>query len=311
MGMPSPSPSSASPLRHRAPRGGLRRLTAALAAWAAISCSLPFLPAPPLRAGLEPVRDLSPVSWALEQADAASPHVLAVEIGRVTAGEFQAPLWYAAFRPFRPDRPRALILAGTRGGDRGAVQAALDLLRDLASAPTDYSAWDLDLLPLVNPWGFVHDQPGNAYGIDIDRDFSQFRSAEARLLRKFLREKRYDLVVELREDAEAQGFAIGLTGAEDRNAAARLIERMREAGFPLASDALFFLGPREGVAHTPLWGLRILGWFRQATLAGHLRERVSSVVCALVTPREAPLEERIAMHRLALACLLGVAEGQP
>ncbi|MEJ5357601.1 MAG: hypothetical protein WHT06_02905 [Desulfobacterales bacterium] len=300
-----PRPSS-SPPRRRSPR-----LAAALAAWAAISCSLPFLPAPTLRVGLEPLRDLTPVSWAVEQADAASPHLLAVEIGRVTAGEFQAPLWYAAFRPFRPDRPRALILAGVRGNDRGAVQAALDLLRDLAAAPGDYAAWDLDLLPLVNPWGFVHDRSENAYGIDIDRDFSQFRSPEARLLRKFLREKRYDLVVELREDPGARGFAIGLTGAQDRTPATRLIERMREAGFPVASDAFFFLGPREGVAHTPLWGLKILGWFRQGTLGGYLRERVSPGVFALVTPREAPLEERVAMHRLAIAGLLGVAEGQP
>ncbi len=305
------SPRASHPPRRRLLRGGLRRLGFALSAWAAISCSLPFLPDPALRTGLEPVRDLSAVGRAIERADAASPHLLAVEIGRVTAGEFQAPLWYAAFRPFRSGRPRALILAGTRGEDRAAVQAALDLLRDLAAAPQEFSGWDLDLLPLLNPWGFVHDQPGNAYGIDIDRDFVQFRSAEARLLRKFLREKRYDLVVELREDAGARGFAIGWTGAEDPSASARLIARMRQAGFPVASDTLFFLGPKEGVAHTPLWGLRVLGWFRQATLAGYLRQRVSPAVCALVTPREAPLEERIAMHRLALAELLGGADAQP
>ncbi len=306
-----PSPRASRPPRRRVPRGGLRRLGVALAAWAAISCSLPLLSDPSLRSGLEPVRDLSAVGWAIEQADAASPHLLAVEIGRVTAGEFHAPLWYAAFRPFRPDRPRALILAGTRGEDRAAVQAALDLLRDLAFSPQRHFGWDLDLLPLVNPWGFVHDQAANAYGIDIDRDFVQFRSAEARLLRKFLREKRYDLVVELREDAGAGGFAIGRTGAEDLSASARLIARMRQAGFPVASDTLFFLGPKEGVAHTPLWGLKVLGWFRQATLAGYLRERVSSAVYALVTPREAPLEERIAMHRLAIAELLGVADAPP
>lgn len=277
-----------------------------VAACALAACSLPGLSRPTLRLGLEPVRDVAVVERALEEADRASPHLLAVEIGQVTAGAFQAPLGYVAFRPFRPERRRALLLAGVRGEDRAAVQALLDLLGDLASAPQAYAAWDLDLIPLLNPWGFAHDRPENPYGIDIERDFGQFRSAEARLLRRFLREKRYDLAIELREDPRAAGFAIGLTGVEDRAPADALIRRLRTEGHPVADDTLVFLGPREGVARTPRWGLRLLDWFGQTTMAGYLRTQVSPAVCTLVTPGREPLERRIAMHRLAIDSLLGV-----
>lgn len=278
-----------------------------LAALALAACSLSGFSRPTLRLGVDPVRDLAFVTQTLEQTDRASPHLLAVDIGQVTAGEFQAPLGYATFRPFHPERRRALLLAGVRGEDRAAVQAVLDLLGDLASSPQAYAAWDLDLIPLLNPWGFVHDRPDNAYGIDIDRDFGQFRSAEARLLRRFLREKRYDLVIDLREDLRAAGFAIGLTGIEDRTAADSLIRRLRTEGHPVADDTLVFLGPREGVARTPQWGLRLLGWFGQTTMTGYLRAQVRAAVCTLITPRTAPLEERIAMHRLAIDSLLGIA----
>jgi len=256
-------------------------------------------------AGSAAVRDLAPILRKLQTADTASAHVLLTEIGRITYPEFEAPVWYVAYRPFQPALTRVLILAGIHGDATAGVDYVVDLAGILATPPGS-AAYDMDMIPIVNPWGYVYDLPLNGKGVEIDRDFANFDSHEARVIRRFLREKRYDIVIDLREDPDAEGFYLWQYGLSDEAASAKIVSRIRADGYPVENDtSLVFLKPRNGIIAAPMWGLAFLRLTRQLTLAGYVRRNVSDVVFTVVTPSRRPLAERVAMQRIAVEILLG------
>jgi hypothetical protein len=250
------------------------------------------------------VRELAPIRQKLQAADAASAHVLFTEIGRITYPGFEAPVWYVAYRPFQPALKRVLVLAGIHGDAVAGVDYAADLAPILASPPGP-AAYDMDIIPIVNPWGYVHDLPLSGTGVEIGIDFADFDSPEARVIRRFLREKRYDLVIDLREDPDAAGFYIWQYGLSDETVSAKIVSSVQAEGYPIENDAgLVFLKPRNGIVAAPMWGLTILRLSRRLTLAGYVRRNVSDLVFAVVTPSRRPLAERLAMQRIAVETLL-------
>jgi hypothetical protein len=268
------------------------------------ACS--FLPrGRPERTDTPAVRDLTPVREMLEAADADSAHLLLTEIGRVAAPGWAAPIWRAAYRPFQADLKQVLILAGAHGNEAAAVEVVLTLIQRLGSASGSTARYDMDIIPIANPWGWVHDGPFTPAGIDIAYDFTRFDSHEARIIRRFLREKRYDLVLVLREDPHATGFYLRRYALDAVDGSTRMVDRMRKAGYPMESDSGWNLfKPQNGMVDVPLWGLTYLRLTRQLTVGGYLRRNVGSVVFTVVTPANLPLADRIAMQRMAVEGLL-------
>jgi len=260
---------------------------------------------PPAGADVPAVRDLTPVLKILQAADAASVHLLLTEIGRVKAPGLDAPVWRVAYRPFQADLKRVLVLAGLHGNETAGVEYVLTLIQRLRSTPESTTSYDLDIIPMINPWGWVHDRPLTQDGIDIGADFIGFDSPEARIIRRFLREKRYDLVLDLREDPRAAGFYLRQYGMDHARTSARIVDRIRAAGYPVENDpSRIWLTPREGIVDIPMWRLAFLRWTRQLTIAGYIRRNVSSGVFSVVTPAALPLADRIAMQRAAVEELL-------
>lgn len=256
------------------------------------------------------VRELGAVQTVLDSADRASAHLLLTEIGRAVYPGMDAPIWRVAYRPFQADLKQVLVLAGTRGNETGGLEFALTLIERLRSPPGSDTLYDLDVIPMVNPWGWVHDRPFTQEGIDIVDDFNRFDSREARIIRRFLRDKRYDLVLDLREDPRARGFylrqyAIGRVGAS-----ARIIDRLRAAGYPIESDSgRILLNPQNGIVDMPGWILAVMRSTRQLTMAGYIRRNVSNRVFSVVTPANFPLSDRISMQRVAAEALLAEFAG--
>jgi hypothetical protein len=256
------------------------------------------------------VRELSAVQAVLEAADRASAHLLLTEIGRVVYPGMDAPIWRAAYRPFRADLKQVLVLAGTHGNETAGLEYALTLIERLRSAPAPDTLYDLDVIPMANPWGWVHDRPYTWGGVDIAGDFNRFNSKEARIIRRFLRDKRYDLVLDLREDPRAGGFYLRQYAIGRIEASARIIDRLRTAGYPIESDSDgILLKPQDGILDMPGWSLAVMRSARQLTMAGYIRQNVSSRVFSVVTPARLPLADRIAMQRAAAEELLAEFAG--
>jgi hypothetical protein len=170
----------------------------------------------------------------------------------------------------------------------------------------------MDILPIVNPWGYVHDRPSSWNGVDIGRDFTDFDSYEAKMVRRFLREKQYDLVIDLREDPRAAGFCLWQYGMGNTGASDRIVDRIQAAGYPIEHEThMILLRPRNGIVDAPMWGLTFLRLFRQLTIAGYVRRNVSSSVFTVVTPTALALNDRIAMQRIAVEELLAEYAAAP
>jgi hypothetical protein len=284
----------------------LAALAAALLVLAGAGCGWMRVLRPKADAPATVVRDVEPVRAALQAADEASAHLLLSTIGRTNTPGVDLPVWRMVYRPFRPELKEVLLLAGVHGNETAGVACALQLVDRLALASPASAPYDLDVIPLLNPWGYVHDTAYAPGGVDIGTDFASFDSHEARILRRFLREKRYALVIDLREDAAADGFSVWQYGMPDTVVARRVVERVRGAGYPIEdTTTAAFLRPRNGVVNAPMWGLTILRLTRKLTIAGYVRsEGVGSLVFTVVTPAGLPLADRTAMHRIAVDTLL-------
>jgi hypothetical protein len=284
----------------------LLALTAILLVLACAGCGWVRLLRPKTEATATVARDVGPVHTALQAADEASAHLLLSAIGQTNTPGVDVPVWRMVYRPFQPDLRRVLLLAGVHGNETAGVECTLQIVDRLKSASPASAPYDLDVVPLLNPWGYVHDLAAGPGGVDIGTDFASFDSHEARILRRFLREKRYDLVIDLREDSEAEGFSIWQYGLPDTTVARGVVAQVRAAGYPIEDSAVAaLLRPQDGVVDAPMWGLTILRLTRRLTLAGYVRgEGVSTLVFTVVTPAGMPLGDRTAMQRMAVETLI-------
>ena len=137
-------------------------------------------------------------------ASAAPQHGWTVETFLVHGG-FQ---WLALHRqPASLRTPhsafRIYLSAGIHGDEPAAPLAALRLIQE--------SRWpdnvEIFLLPCLNPVGFTLNRRENAGGVDLNRDYRNPKSVEARAHIAWLeRQPRFDLYLCLHEDWEAHGF---------------------------------------------------------------------------------------------------------
>ena len=113
--------------------------------------------------------------------------------------------WPALHRPSRITRhaSRIYISAGIHGDEPAGPLAALQLIQE--------NRWpdnaEILLVPCLNPIGFTLNRRENADGIDLNRDYRNPKSAEARAHIAWLeRQPKFDLYLCLHEDWESHGF---------------------------------------------------------------------------------------------------------
>lgn len=113
-----------------------------------------------------------------------------------------APLLAATRRTPGP-RPRIYLSAGIHGDEPAPPRVLLALLR--AGCFDARATWFL--CPLLNPTGLARGTRENAAGVDLNRDYKSPSAPEVRAHVAWLRRQpRFDLVLCLHEDWEAQGF---------------------------------------------------------------------------------------------------------
>lgn len=279
---------------------------------ATVSCSLWRVAPAPYSAEVKAVRSLEPLQQRLEAADAASVNLLLTDIGQIDYPGFTSVFWRMVYRPFVPGLKRVLIVAGVRGNAVAGVESTLEIIETLRTAPGPRALFNADILPVVNTWGWVHDLDRNQEKIDIEQDFGSFLSREARIIRRFLRGKSYDLVVNLCEDADATGFSIRQYGPATTTISERIVADTRSRGNPIETRAgELWLTPQGGILSAPIWQLALMDWVGALSLPGYARRQVSSVVYTVVTPMALPLADRVAIQRSALEALIAEHAAAP
>ena len=144
--------------------------------------------------------------------------------------------WIALHRQSRSQaNPKRIhVSAGIHGDEPAGPLAVLSLIQE--------DRWpgnaEIFLLPCLNPRGFLLNQRANPEGIDLNRDYRQPQSAEARRHIAWLeRQPLFDLYLCLHEDWEAHGFYLYETNPQQRLSLAEKIITAVAAVCPVDGSA--------------------------------------------------------------------------
>jgi hypothetical protein len=220
-----------------------------------------------------------------------------------------APLWLVRFDPPGATR-RLLVCAGIHGDEPAGVLWALELIGELCGPEGPPPGVAVDVVPVINAWGWERDVRYDADGRDVNRDFARFRTPEARALRRLFAERRYDLAVDHHEDSSASGLYLYEYAPRSREPARAALSAARSQGYPLEQNVSFvILRTRDGLIHAPLWGLWYMRLTGKLSATNYLRLRGDRAVYTVETPARLPPEERVRMHRRMLEALAAATAG--
>jgi len=102
--------------------------------------------------------------------------------------------------------PTLYINGGTHGDEPAGVEGALAFLE------SDWAQWldrlQFQVIPCLNPWGYVYDTRENAQGVDINWACLKKGVPEIAIIKKFIQNKKFVATVDLHEDWESPGYYV-------------------------------------------------------------------------------------------------------
>jgi murein peptide amidase A len=252
------------------------------------------------------IRELSSIEERLIQAVEENKALSLEVIGEITNDDGTFPLWSVSYnQSVNSDNTRLLICAGIHGNEPAAVETAMQFIEKLSSDENPYASMSIDILPVVNPWGWSRDVRFNREGLDLNRDFVNFASQEATIIEAYLEDKKYDLIIDCHEDPDASGFYLYQYGNRDQGNSRNVIESVRDFDFPIEQDVnMVILKTDDGLIDAPLWGLWYMKLTRQLSMANFMRLYNSKYVYTVETPTAALLEKRVEIQLHVLSELI-------
>lgn len=204
-----------------------------------------------------------------------------------------------------------LLTGGIHGNEPAGTEFLLQFAEMLAKDDTFYSDIAFDIVPVVNPWGWVHGRRKNGAGRDLNREFTTFKAPEAILMRDLCGRKQYDLMVDFHEDSHVAGFYFYRLANPDEALCRHMIADVRDAGLPVHDGRVMTLfNAREGIITSPLWTLRFARGIRQLSMSNYFRLEGCPQAFLFETPRRLKMAKRISMYRAVLEALLEETAGR-
>ncbi|MFP4500904.1 MAG: DUF2817 domain-containing protein [Candidatus Hydrogenedentota bacterium] len=257
------------------------------------------------------LRNLDNVAFRLHNA-AEKEHLSLDTLGTVAYGDFAAPFWRVRYTPPQAAVRTVLVTGGVHGSEPMGAESVLRFIELLARTTEDYPDTAFVILPMVNPWGYVHNRRLNQQGRDINRDFGPFKTQEARFTQEALDGAQFDMVIDHHEDNTATGFYLYDLATPDETACREVIGAVRDAGHPIEQDAgMVIMKTDDGVIDTPVWPLHVAAWTVGNSLANYARLNHAATVFLLESPGRLRPEARLEMHALARQQLLIAAATAP
>lgn len=259
------------------------------------------------------VKDIGAVWVELGALCLASLRLNMDQIGMVDYGMFKQPIMVIRYRPDDPKAPRILINAVVHGNEPAGLEAVCTVVRRLVEGKCKLAGMSVDIIPVVNPWGYAHGKRFNKDGRDINRDFSSFNTQEARIMRDFLKDKNYNMMLDLHEDPKADGFYMYQYARDSQTLARKAIEKLQADKAPIEPDRWkTLLKLDRGLLDAPMWGLWYMKLTRQLSLSNYYRLNNSQAVFTIETPIASnALGRRTKWQLLALQSLIRGAFGGP
>ena len=164
------------------------------------------------------------------------------ELGVVRDGTADHPI-LAIRRRGSSARQKVLVVAGIHGNETAGLLAVPAILDLLETDRPEFRFSDVTIVAPANPVGVAHGSRYNRKGCDLNRDFRDSRTYEARVIRDFITAEPPDLIVSLHEGPQ-DGYLLVVTSQGSKRLAEAAVEAVRDQGIALASHhfAGFSLG---------------------------------------------------------------------
>lgn len=181
-----------------------------------------------------------------------------------------------------------LITGGVHGDEPAGIEAVLEFLaRDNTCLLRQFS---FNIIPCINPYGYVHYKRENSDNVDINRSFEEDDVLEALIVKEALQDKQYTLAIDFHEDYDAHGFYLYEGIRDGEYIGTDIINDVKTIG-PIDTDDSG--EDTESIAQgvykvNSKWGMQ--------GLAPYLLHKHSKHVIITETPTVWKLEQRIALH---------------
>jgi hypothetical protein len=100
--------------------------------------------------------------------------------------------------------PTILFNAGTHGDEPAGVESALQFLEGDPGEWLDH--FQFEVIPCLNPHGYVNNQRENHQGIDINWAYQNDDVQEIELIKQHIIGRKFETILDLHEDWESPGF---------------------------------------------------------------------------------------------------------
>lgn len=130
-----------------------------------------------------------------------SPDVRLLPFGKSTQGRPIPAFAVSDFSVSPTEKARVLVIAGQHGDEYNPVKAVLSLSRDLAagSRKSLMERCVILVIPMANPDGVASDSRFNANGVDINRDWLDRSTLEARYVHSIIKTWRPQAILDTHE----------------------------------------------------------------------------------------------------------------
>lgn len=272
-------------------------LLGAAAGFAAWWYLAPHNPGPPPKV----VRDMAPLQERIENIAASSDNMTLEILGEIPSKTGMLPLALLSYKPETPEKFRVLITGGIHGNEPAGTEAVLQFADQLSRGELEYPGVAFDMVPVINPWGWIHHWRRNEDGCDLNREFNTFKAPEAIIMRDLLSRNHYDLMLDLHEDSHVPGFYIYRLANPDYESCNHIIDTVRNAGYHIHDGWASRIFPVDnGIIHCALWSLRLARALHQLSITNYCRLEGCPQSFVFETPRCLPLETRVAIHLIAV-----------
>lgn len=190
------------------------------------------------------------------------------------------------------------IFSGVHGDEPAGVEASLRFMSEL-TRESSYSNLNISIIPVVNPWGWVHNIRRNGDIKDVNRSFINKPTQESILLKKFLVQQSCSMVVDLHEDRFNKSFYLLSYGDKHLSNTEKVAKDIALTGVSLKSSA------PNGVHHS---NESEFNDSQYPTLSLYARMNKTTYSYIIETPRELEMKRRVELQLSALRKLIDNAD---
>lgn len=202
-------------------------------------------------------------------------------------------------------KKRLLVFATVHGNEFASALVVPRFLSDIQTNHNFYKEWQIRIIAPANPVGLKYQSRYNKDGYDINRDFKDFKTDEAKLQRDEIENFKPDVLVSLHEHPH-KGFMFFCTDKVPKNIQNKILEKLQKENIQLAGKPFFIKMPesKDGITKLGIFLKIFMFVFGIHSLGRYTRPKNIADITTESYWNEKDIEKRIFPHMLVLQTII-------